>query len=154
MDAAWNPKLTLWSIYENCLENASCFKLAFAGGREMGQSRTDLDFSGDASRKRGTHRRGAIGGSGKWVDPSNHIRRKWEKGGSVAGSDSAGLHPLSILPRWENERCGRRTEGVMVKKSDGDKKRKEVKKKRKWPWEDWRKSRAYMTRAEEMWMRK
>lgn len=63
------------------------------------------------------------------MDPSNHIRRKQEKGVSVAGSDSAGLHPLSILPRWENEWCGRRTEGVMVKKSDGDKKRKEVKKK-------------------------
>lgn len=39
------------------------------------------------------------------------------------GSDSAALPSLSILPRWKNERCGRRTVGVMGKRSDGDKKK-------------------------------
>lgn len=44
---------------------------------------------------------------------------------------------FSILPRWKNERCGRRTERVMVKRSDGDKKGKRREKKTgKWPWED------------------
>lgn len=45
------------------------------------------------------------------------------------GNDSAALPSLSILPRRKNERCGRRTEGVMVKRSDGTKKRKEKTKK-------------------------
>lgn len=45
------------------------------------------------------------------------------------GNDSAALPSLSILPRRKNERCGRRTEGVMVKRSDGTKKRKEKEKK-------------------------
>lgn len=44
------------------------------------------------------------------------------------GNDSAALPSLSVLPRWKNERCGRRTEGVMVKRSDGDKKGKKTKK--------------------------
>lgn len=79
---------------------------------------------------RGTHRRGRKGGSGKWVDPSNHIRRKWEEGSCVSGNDSAALPSLSILPRRKNKRCGWRTERVMVKRNDGDKKRKEKKKKK------------------------
>lgn len=128
MDAAGKPKLTLLSIYEDCLENALCFKLAFAGGVVEGQQGTDLDFSEDACRKRRTQGRRRKGGSGELVDPSNHIRRKWEDGGGVSGNDSAALPSLSILPRRKNERCGRRTEGVMVKGSDGDKKKERGKK--------------------------
>lgn len=43
---------------------------------------------------------------------------------------------LSILPRPEIERCGPRTRGVMVKRSDAERKgRGGGKKNRKWPWE-------------------
>lgn len=56
------------------------------------------------------------------------------------GSDSAALPSLSILPRWKNERCGRRTVGVMEKRSDGDKKR-EGKKYWQWPWDDCKRGR-------------
>lgn len=56
------------------------------------------------------------------------------------GSDSAALPSLSILPRWKNERCGRRTVGVMGKRSDGDKKR-EGKKYWQWPWDDCKRGR-------------
>lgn len=57
------------------------------------------------------------------------------------GATALPCPPLSILPRQKNERCGRRTVGVMGKRSDGDKQKKRRKEYREWPWEDCRRGR-------------
>lgn len=71
------------------------------------------------------------------LDRSNHIMRKYEDGSVLEGAREQ--PSLSILPRPEIERCGPRTRGVMVKRSDAERKGRE--KNRKWPWEDCKRSR-------------
>lgn len=71
MDAAGNPKLTLLSIYEACLEKASCFQLAFAGGEVGGAPIKDRFrfFWGHEQKKRNSQER--------------RQRRQWQVSGSL-----------------------------------------------------------------------